>query len=795
MEIILFLFVAGLIFLWCQLRMSDLSDRLSIAERRIAELRERLERKVVADETEQFVAAPVVEEHLPPPLPEPSSPEVIPLPLPPPLPIIEPMPEPVRVESEPRSLEVTIGQSWLSKIGVVSLLIALSLLLINTISSHGPYGKVLMAYGVSLALLGVGTWFERGERPKALAWSLIGGGWAGIYFTTYAIHGVEQVRLIQSPTLAMVTLLGVALVMVLHSLRYESQTVTTVAFCAAFAAFEVAPLDLFNSIAGIPLLLFLLVISFKKHWDWLPVSGIVFAYVAASLNFHGADSVRYAYEWGQPVIWCYWVLIEAYDFLRYDAERPVFPINASGLLASTLLTSSWSDSMKPDHFIELASTAFLVSAILRYRKQKELGPENVEALSPGGFTACMIVAAVLASIGIGRHFQGVWRVFAWTIHAEMLVLAGWQLRNKFLQGLGGILFLPATLQVLGNEPANGVSFAGGTWREDFGVGALLTGVLYANRFVLGLWEPFSYAASVLAGYFLFQETSAGYRPLAFTLGTVVLAAAGRNWRRMELLLQAAGFTVVGLTVLVVGTPSTDYWLTIGLPALIYGVAAWLLREDAIARQACISAANLFCAYLIQKVLRAPWVAAGWAVQMLACWTVGVRANLPMQRLQAVPLAGAVIVYMLAHETMVAHNTALRVFVLACFVAMGLMRPYLKDQYSLFIRPVALVTGILMLTVLIVEEVDPGSLTVSWAAEAAGLILLGIPVRDRIVRVAGLFVFALAIGRVLVYDLPARDSTGRILTFVGLGVLLLGVSWAYTQFGDAIKAYLKEPESE
>ena len=770
--------------------MSDLSDRLSIAERRIAELREQLARKVAVEEP-----GPIVEEQLSPPLPVLSAPEALPLPLPPPLPIVEPAPQPVSVESEPRSLEVTIGQSWLSKIGVISLLIALSLLLINTLSSHGPYGKVLTAYGVSLALLGVGTWFERGERPKALAWSLVGGGWAGIYFTTYAIHGVEQVRLIQSPTLAMVTLLGVALVMVLHSLRYESQTVTAVAFCAAFAAFEVAPLDLFNSIAGIPLLLFLLVISFKKHWDWLPVSGIVFAYIAASLNFHGADSVRYAYEWGQPVIWCYWLLIEAYDFLRYDAERPVFPINANGFLAATLLTSSWSDSMKPDHFIELAYVAFLVSAILRYRKQKELREEKVEALSPGGFTACMIVAALLASIGIGRHFTGVWRVFAWTIHAEMLVLAGWQLRNRFLQGLGGILFLPATLQVLGNVSPEKVEVGGGAWREDFGVGALLTGVLYANRFVLGLWEPFSYAASVLAGYFLFQETAADYRPLAFTLATIALAAAGRNWRCMELLLQAAGFTVVGLAALVLETPNTDYWVTIGAPALIYAGAAWMLREDVIARQACISAANLFCAYLIQKVLRAPWVAAGWAMQMLACWTVGVRANLPMQRLQAVPLAGAVIVYMLAHETMVVHNTVLRVFVLACFVAMGLMRPYLKDHYSLFIRPVALVTGILMLTVLIVDEVDPWSLTVSWAAEAAGLILLGIPVRDRIVRVAGLFVFAIAIGRVLVYDLPARDSTGRILTFVGLGVLLLGVSWAYTQFGNAIKAYLKEPESE
>ena len=76
-----------------------------------------------------------------------------------------------------------------------------------------------------------------------------------------------------------------------------------------------------------------------------------------------------------------------------------------------------------------------------------------------------------------------------------------------------------------------------------------------------------------------------------------------------------------------------------------------------------------------------------------------------------------------------------------------------------------------------------------------MILLGIPVADRIVRFAGLFVFALCVGRALIIDLPARDSTGRILTFLGLGLLLLAVSWAYTQFGSKIKAYLKESELE
>ena len=784
MEIPFFLFVVVVFFLWSQLRLNQLSDRLNSAERRIAELLERLHVPVTSRVEAPMERQPEVK---PPPLPMPipvlvsaslSAPQAAPLPLPPIALPTKPLPlaEPIAVQ-ESGSLEVTIGQSWLSKLGVISLLIALSLLLINTIASHGPWGKVITAYGVSLALLASGVWFERGSRPKPLAWSLIGGGWAGIYFTTYAIHGLEPVKLIESGTVAMMLLLAVALLMVLHSLRYESQTVTAMAFCAAFAAFEVAPLDLFNSLASIPLLLFLLFIAWKKHWQTLALSGIVFAYLAASLNFHGTDSIRYAYEWGQPVLWVYWLVIEAYDFLRYDSRQPIFPINASGLLAATLTTSSWSAGMQPNHFVELAAVAFLVSAILRFTKQKQ-DPQELEHLSPGGFTASMILSAVLASLAIGWHFEGVRRVFAWTLHAQLIVLAGWQLRNRFLTVLGGLLFLPPAAQLIDQ-------------RLPTPMAALFAGLLYANRFVLKLWMPFSYAATLIVGVYLYHETAFDFRPLAFTIVAATFAAIGQKLVRQELLIQSAALGMFSLVLLMVETPGTQYWITLGLPTAIYATAAWVARNHAIPRQAATSAANLFCGYFIYRVVPQPWIAVGWSVQMLVLWTFGVRADLLIPRLQCIPLAALVVVYLMDHY----HQKLVRIVVICCFFAVGLLRPYLRDLYTQAMRPAALVIAIGMLTALVTDSVLAQNLTIAWALEAAGLILLGIPVADRVVRFAGLFVFALCLGRVLTVDLPARESTGRIFTFLGLGLLLLTVSWAYTQFGGKIKAYLKESETE
>ena len=264
---------------------------------------------------------------------------------------------------------------------------------------------------------------------------------------------------------------------------------------------------------------------------------------------------------------------------------------------------------------------------------------------------------------------------------------------------------------------------------------------------------------------------------------------------MELLIQSAGFAAASLVILIAAPPTSQYWITLGIPTAIYAAAVWVLRQQPIPRQAAISAANLFAAYFIFRVIPEPWIAAGWAFQMLALWTIGVRANLLMPRLQCVPLAAVIFIYLLDKESQVHKLIPLRLFVLVCFFAAGLLRPYLKDSYTRLIRPAMLVVAIVMLTALITDNVTPNNYTIAWAAEAAGLILLGIPVADRIVRFAGLFVFALCVGRALIIDLPARDSTGRILTFLGLGLLLLAVSWAYTQFGSKIKAYLKESESE
>jgi len=71
-------------------------------------------------------------------------------------------------------------------------------------------------------------------------------------------------------------------------------------------------------------------------------------------------------------------------------------------------------------------------------------------------------------------------------------------------------------------------------------------------------------------------------------------------------------------------------------------------------------------------------------------------------------------------------------------------------------------------------------TLAWAIAASFLFITGFLARARRYRIAGFTAFALAGGRLLAIDFPRLDPDLRIATFLLLGILLLGVSFAYAR---------------
>ena len=96
---------------------------------------------------------------------------------------------------------------------------------------------------------------------------------------------------------------------------------------------------------------------------------------------------------------------------------------------------------------------------------------------------------------------------------------------------------------------------------------------------------------------------------------------------------------------------------------------------------------------------------------------------------------------------------------------------------------------LLLAIMLFYEVSGEMLTMAWAVEALALLGAGFPLRDRLQRLSGLALFMICVLKLFLYDLRTLETMSRILSFIVLGLILVGVSWMYTRFRDRIQRYL------
>ena len=81
------------------------------------------------------------------------------------------------------------------------------------------------------------------------------------------------------------------------------------------------------------------------------------------------------------------------------------------------------------------------------------------------------------------------------------------------------------------------------------------------------------------------------------------------------------------------------------------------------------------------------------------------------------------------------------------------------------------------------------LTIAWGLEGVALLGAGFPLRERVLRLTGLAMLTGCILKLFAWDLRNLDTLPRILSFIVLGALLVGVSWIYTRFRESLQRYL------
>lgn len=363
----------------------------------------------------------------------PSPPQAPPRPLEPLLPA--PLPSFSSYEAPPRKswsehlratlpLEEILGMNLFAKIGMVLLVLGFALLGRVALVAMGPAGKVALLYAASGSLLGGGIWLERRERYRLIGRAGIGGGWALLFFTTFAMWHVPAMHVMHSLTLNCALLLAVAIAMVLHTLRYQSQLVTGLAFLLAFSTVALGQDTVYALSSGVILALAIVVICLRMRWYQLEIFGILasFAnhfYWLYKLYPSGVAGHAFPEFWPSCLILVlYWLTFRiSYIARGVRAEVDERSSTVAAVLNTTLLLAVMKfQSTRP----ELAFYALLVLGALEFF----FGQLPITRRRRVAFIVLTVLGSLLMLVAVPFKFSGNSIALLWMIAAEALLIAG-----------------------------------------------------------------------------------------------------------------------------------------------------------------------------------------------------------------------------------------------------------------------------------------------------------------------------------------------------------------------------------
>ncbi len=677
-------------------------------------------------------------------------------------------PAPAKRPRSDADWEELIGGSWLNKLGVLVLIVGIALLLGYSMTSLGPAGRVGLGLAVSAAMLAAGAVLEGRDRYRIVARGLIGGGWAGFYFTTFAMHGIEAARIIESPVVGTGLLLVVAVGMLLHSMTYRSETVTALAYFVTFATLAITPSSRFALFASVPVAGSLLYIGHRFKWAHMMVAGVVFTYGAYIVRTSPTISAADEWTFRASLLFVYWLMFEVFDLvsLRRRAvggiDETLFPINAAGFLLASLLV--WTRARPEALWVlfVLAAAAYGASALVRVSLLGIAG-EDDEAdagtrLGRGGYEGASILAAVLLLLAIGERLDGWQQNVAWLLQSQLIMLSGLMLRVPFLRHLGSVVLIAPVFSVITEDlPSSRTVVAlGRTWWQSTSTALLIAAILYVDRAlvrrarglaVAGLEHLYNWVGTFLIAAVLANELPEVWvAPAWLVFGLALIGysrdrAAGEVFLQGSLLVAAAWFGAVFGNV-----PSSEFvwglqarWITaLPMVPVFYGLA--YMHRAALLRVATATAPE------------------GAGAEDGAVLSDGATAD------NADGGAAKVTGSLGGLDGLVERLD------LGAAIAMSVAATLLTSRFLLY-------------------EVSGRWLTVAWGLQGVALLAIGIALAARGMRVSGLALLVICVAKVFFYDLNELETIFKIFSFIILGSLLIGVSFAYSRYREQIRRLL------
>ncbi len=317
------------------------------------------------------------------------------------------------------------------------------------------------------------------------------------------------------------------------------------------------------------------------------------------------------------------------------------------------------------------------------------------------------------------------------------------------------------------------------WQSIHCIAPAFIGILAIERFIPESWQGCVYAGIALA--LIVAGFSSRAWPVsivggAFTVASILTVAHAiadaQSWLPQLTTLAVLHAQALAITALGHRAPVNTAGTLLGISRILRGIASvfavWLLFVHAPAELWFVSLIAVGCLVLVVggavTSLEAVVQAAGFLTAGFAAW--------------------------------ISHGATPAVWNFAAFAILIGSQRFVRSRASWLpnladtILIAAATGGLWLLVHRTLTAQESGFLiTIAWSLLTFGTLAAGFVWKERAYRLAGLFILASAVLRIVLVDVWALDTISRIVSFLVLGVVLIALSFLYNRHAAALRKWL------
>jgi predicted membrane protein DUF2339 len=755
-----------------------------------------------------------------PVLPQIASPPVVTapvaaIPAPPILPKQPPLPP--RVEKPRESFEMRLGTYWLPRIGIAVLLTGMVFFAAYITPQLGIPQKVALSYLACVALGAVGMALEK--RMPQFARVLLAGSLALAYFVTYAAHFVAGFRVIHNPTLAIAMLSVVVLFIVAIAQERQSPTLGGMALFFGYYTSVASGVASFTLASNAVLALAALFFLARNRWVTISYGAVLATYLTYmiwvwKLNRWG-ELDRLVFDSGYlsaqdfhlraGFLALYWLLfmmgslIVSRDAMAAAERNGLVTLNNAFFFLLFTLLMHHTYPMSQWQFQFSFACALLIASAIAYQRYK---PERslLETLFVQGLA--------VATLGLISYFKGVQLVAALALESAFLLVLARSMKSRWVAWIARSAFAIAAGYAWNrygswdNAMLWSVAFASAVGylcarlerktQQDGSAGLINVASLY-----------YAVCATLLAMAIAHEHFSGGALPWAWALGAVAVALIGGVLRTREIGWAAHIPLAWAQVTFFVSRLDDRAWepgpaLALVIVTLGFGLFLWgraqAKGDKALASSWLWPYALLAVAVgLVTTWDHCPerWQLAAFASETLMLVVAGtVAGEAVFLWLAIAPMAVGVVGYVFGNAELFYAQGMAWVNLMVGLALLALAERTLVKATGFQELRSAIVVVVTALAIFGVERLVSGSLlTVGWALLGFVLLATGFLIKQRSYRMAGLVALAFSLSHAVFHDMARVETIYRILSFIGLGVILLVLAFLYAKNREKLAKWL------